>query len=236
MAQGLEKSGFETILLVENDKDCVATLRKNRPLWNVQDDDIKDIDFRSIKADLVTGGFPCQAFSHAGNRLGFDDTRGTLFYEFARAVREIKPKIFLAENVEAIIRNNDGRTIRTILDVLSSLGYSVEYKVLNALNYHVPQKRKRVMFVGTKKGTKFQFPKPSGDIVTLRHALHNVPKSAGEKFSERRKEMTVGWPGNTGTRPLGSLSGHGPTGPGGSGSGIGPGSGFGSGMGAGAGP
>ena len=82
--------------------------------------DIQKIDFKGMKADVVTGGFPCQAFSHAGNKLGFDDTRGTLFYEFARAVKEIKPKIFLAENVEAIIRNDNGRTLATILDVLSS--------------------------------------------------------------------------------------------------------------------
>ena len=98
MALGLEKAGFETKMLVEYDKDCVATLRKNRPKWNVIHDDIHEISFKGMKADVVTGGFPCQAFSHAGHKLGFEDTRGTLFYEFARAVKEIKPKIFLAEN------------------------------------------------------------------------------------------------------------------------------------------
>ncbi|MBT6647751.1 MAG: DNA (cytosine-5-)-methyltransferase, partial [Thaumarchaeota archaeon] len=95
MALGLEKAGFETKLLVEYDKDCVATLQNNRPKWNVSHDDIHNITFKGMKADVVTGGFPCQAFSHAGNKLGFEDTRGTLFYEFARAVKEIKPKIFL---------------------------------------------------------------------------------------------------------------------------------------------
>ena len=85
MALGLEKAGFETKLLVEYDKDCVATLQKNRPKWNVTHDDIHNIDFKGMKADVVTGGFPCQAFSHAGNKLGFEDTRGTLFYEFATA-------------------------------------------------------------------------------------------------------------------------------------------------------
>lgn len=189
MALGLEKAGFETVLLVENDKDCVATLKLNRPEWNVVADDIKNVDFRKMKADLVTGGFPCQAFSHAGNKLGFEDTRGTLFYEFARAVKEIKPKIFLAENVEAITRNNNGRTLRTIMDVLSSFGYNVQYRILNAVNYRVPQKRKRVIFIGTKKGIKYEFPKPKNEVVTLRDALHKVPKSDGEKFSERRKEM-----------------------------------------------
>jgi len=189
MALGLEKAGFDTKLLVEYDKDCVMTLRKNRPKWNVLYDDIQEVDFKGMKADLVTGGFPCQAFSHAGHKLGFEDTRGTLFYEFARAVKEIKPKIFMAENVEAITRNNGGKTLETILDVLSSFSYDVKHDILNAVNFRVPQKRKRVIFIGTKKGTKFEFPKPRKDVVTLREALRNVPKSLGEEFSERRKAM-----------------------------------------------
>ena len=117
MAIGLEKAGFETKMLVEIDKNCVETLKINRPKWNIVHEDIQKINFKGMKADVVTGGFPCQAFSHAGNKLGFDDTRGTLFYEFARAVKEIKPQIFLAENVEAIIRNDNGRTLDTILNV-----------------------------------------------------------------------------------------------------------------------
>ncbi len=189
MALGLERAGFETSLLVEYDKDCTATLRTNRPHWNVMHQDIQEISFRGLKADVVTGGFPCQAFSHAGNKMGFEDTRGTLFYEFARAVKEIRPRIFLAENVEAIIRNNDGKTLRTILGVLSSFGYDVQYKILNALNYGVPQKRKRVIFVGTKDGVKFEYPKSLQHIVTLRDALQDVPKSIGEKYSEKKKAM-----------------------------------------------
>ena len=164
MALGLEKAGFETTLLVDNDKNCVATLKKNRPKWNVVGEDIAKVNWKGVKADLVTGGFPCQAFSHAGNKLGLEDTRGTLFYEFARAVKEIRPKIFLAENVEAILRNQDGRTIRIIMEVLSSLGYDVRYEILNALNFGVAQKRKRVFFIGTKEGIKFQFPKPSSSL------------------------------------------------------------------------
>jgi len=189
MALGLEKAGFETILLVDNDKDCVATLRKNRPKWNVIHDDIQQVSFKGMNADVVTGGFPCQAFSHAGNKLGFEDTRGTLFYEFARAVKETRPRIFLAENVEAILRNQDGRTIRVIMEVLSSFGYDVRYKILNALNFGVAQKRKRVFFIGTKKGTKFQYPKPRSRIVTLGEALKDVPESIGEKYSEKKAKM-----------------------------------------------
>ncbi|MDA1061047.1 MAG: DNA cytosine methyltransferase [bacterium] len=189
MAIGLEKAGFETKLLVEIDKNCVSTLKKNRPKWNVVEGDIQKIDFKGMKADVVTGGFPCQAFSHAGNKLGFEDTRGTLFYEFARAVKEIRPKIFLAENVEAILRNQNGKTIETIMDVLSSFGYYVQYEILNALNYGVAQKRKRVIFIGTKKGIKFQYPKPSDKIVTLAESLKDVPKSIGEKYSDEKVKL-----------------------------------------------
>lgn len=189
MALGLEKAGFDSKMLVEYDKDCVNTLRENRPKWNIIHEDIHKINFKNEKADVVTGGFPCQAFSQAGHKLGFEDTRGTLFYEFARAVKEVKPKIFLAENVEAIIRNQDGRTIRIIMDVLSSLGYDVRYEILNAVNYNVPQKRKRVFFIGTKKGIKFQYPQPSKKILTLADALKDVPPSLGEKYSTEKASM-----------------------------------------------
>ena len=189
LALGLEKAHFDTKMLVEYDKDCVLTLRKNRPKWNVIHQDISTVSFEEVTADLITGGFPCQPFSHAGKKLGFDDVRGTLFYEFARAVKEIKPKIFLAENVEAIIRNNNGKTLQTILDILESLDYFVQYKVLNAVDYMVPQKRKRVIFVGTSKGLQFEFPKASKEVVTLQHALQNVPKSAGTAYSESRKKI-----------------------------------------------
>ena len=85
------------------------------------------------------------------NKLGFEDTRGTLFYEFARAVKEIKPKIFLAENVEAILRNQDGQTIKVIMDVLGSFGYDVRYEVLNAVNYGVAQKENVLFLLEQKK-------------------------------------------------------------------------------------
>ena len=189
MALGLENAGFRPVMLVENDKYCAETLRNNRPEWNVVHDDIRNVDFAGIEADLVTGGFPCQPFSHAGHKLGLEDTRGTLFYEFARAVKEIKPKMFMAENVEAITRNNGGKTLETILDVFGSLGYDVQYKVLNAVNYGVAQKRKRVIFIGTLKGVRFAYPKPSKTVMVLRDALQNVPESSGVKYSDRRREV-----------------------------------------------
>ena len=147
------------------------------------------MDFRRIKADIVTGGFPCQAFSHAGKRLGFEDTRGTLFYEFARAVKEIKPKLFLAENVAGLVSHDKGRTLSVILDVFRSLGYDVQYKILNAVDYSVPQKRQRIIIVGTKKGITFEYPKRQDKIITLRDALKDVPQSSGMKYSEKRRKV-----------------------------------------------
>lgn len=186
MALGFEKAGLEIKYLLENDSNCCNTLRKNRPNWNIMQEDIRNVDFKKYKVDIVSGGFPCQPFSHAGHKLGFEDTRGSLFYEFARALKEIKPKIFIAENVEAIIRNNDGKTFKTILEIFDSFGYKMHTDVLNAVNYLVPQKRKRVIFVGVKKGYDFSFPNPSKKSLTLRDALKNVKKSIGMKYSDSK--------------------------------------------------
>ena len=189
LALGISKAGFETVALVDNDRDCVATLRKNRPRWNVIGRDIADVDFRGMKADLVTGGFPCQPFSHAGHKLGFRDVRGTIFYEFARAIKQVRPRAFLAENVEAIPRNDGGRTLNTILDILKALGYNVEHRTLNAVNYRVPQKRKRVIFVGVRRGMSFEFPAPRSDVVTMGEALRGTPDSLGDAYSEWRRRI-----------------------------------------------
>jgi DNA (cytosine-5)-methyltransferase 1 len=191
LALGLELAGLDTAMLVEIDKDCVATLSKNRPSWNILHKDIHEIDFKGMKADVVTGGFPCQAFSHAGKRLGFDDVRGTLFFEFARCVKEVQPKIFVAENVAGLPSHDQGRTLKTMLDILSKDldGYNVQYKILNAWDYGVAQKRKRIFIVGTKAKYSFTFPRPLDMRPTLKDALHNVPPSLGAKFSPRRKEI-----------------------------------------------
>ena len=191
MALGLEKAGFEIKALVEIDKKAASTLRKNRPKWNVLDKDVREVNFKKFrgKIDLVSGGFPCQPFSHAGNKLGFDDVRGTVFYEFARAIKEIRPKMFVAENVDALIRNDDGKTLEIIIDILQSFNYSVHYRVLNALDYKTPQKRKRVIFVGLSKNMKFQYPKPHKNILTLRDALKKTPKSHGAGYSAEREKI-----------------------------------------------
>lgn len=203
LALGLEQAGIDHLMLNEIDKYAVATLKKNRPHWNIQHDDIQNIDFTSYKGkiDLLTGGFPCQAFSYAGKKLGFEDTRGTLFFEFARALKETDSPVFLAENVRGLLSHEKGKTLRTMLDVLNELGYHVfEPQVLKAIYYKVPQKRERLIIVGMKKEyvqkASYKYPEPYDKIYTLRDALkkgelykNDVPKSNGQKYPDRKKEI-----------------------------------------------
>ncbi|MEK9908795.1 MAG: DNA cytosine methyltransferase [Candidatus Thalassarchaeaceae archaeon] len=189
MALGFERAGLESVALVEIDKDACATLRKNRPGWNVLHQDVSEVDFSKFDVDVVSGGFPCQAFSYAGKGLGFEDTRGTLFFEFARAIKESKPKIFIGENVEGLKSHDDGRTLRTMVRVLTDLGYDLQMKVLNATDYSVAQKRKRVFLIGTLPGYHFVYPTPHEKKIVLRDALKDVPPSKGTKFSQKRYDV-----------------------------------------------
>jgi DNA (cytosine-5)-methyltransferase 1 len=121
--------------------------------------------------DVLFAGFPCQAFSIIGLRGGFDDTRGTLFFDVARIIKKKKPKAFILENVKQLQGHDKGRTLRTILSTLKDLGYSVSFKVLNALDYGLPQKRERIVIVGHRDSIMFTFPerienyKPLSDIL-----------------------------------------------------------------------
>ena len=113
-----------------------------------------DINWDSVENfDLLVGGFPCQAFSIAGKRKGFSDTRGTLFFEIARCLREKQPRLFLLENVKGLLSHDKGRTATTILATLDELGYDVQWQVLNSKNFGVPQNRERVFIVGHLRGT-----------------------------------------------------------------------------------
>jgi len=191
LALGLEKAGIDTIAFVEIDKFCCETLKKNRPHWNVINSDISKIDFTQYrhKVDIVSGGFPCQAFSYAGKKLGFNDTRGTLFHEFARCIKEADPLMFLAENVRGLVSHDGGRTFQTILSILGEMNYDIQYKILNAAYYGVGQKRERIVIIGAKKGVNYRYPEPEASMTTLRTALRNCPESEGQSYSKRKKEV-----------------------------------------------
>jgi len=120
--------------------------------------------------DLLVGGSPCQSFSMVGKRRGFDDTRGTLFYEFARVVKESEPKVFIYENVKGLINHDDGNTFETIKATFDELGYRYFYKVLNAKDYGIAQHRERIFVVGFRdKSINFKFP----EAITLEHTMQD---------------------------------------------------------------
>lgn len=125
--------------------------------------DVHDIRGKKFKGkiDLLVGGSPCQSFSMVGKRKGLNDTRGTLFYEFARIVKESQPKVFIYENVKGLVNHDKGNTFDTIKATFDELGYSYNYQVLNAKNYGIPQHRERIFVIGFKNETmEFEFPKP----------------------------------------------------------------------------
>ena len=140
-------------------KSYLANYKLDESNWF---NDIRDFDAKPYakKVDFVVGGAPCQAFSMVGKRLGFEDARGTLFYEFARVVKETSPKVFLFENVKGLLNHDNGRTWHVMHDIFEELGYQVYFRVLNSKDYGIPQNRERVYCLGFKKKTKFAFPAP----------------------------------------------------------------------------
>lgn len=201
LAIGMEKAGLNCVALNEIDKWACETLRKNRPNWNVLEGDVKEFNFSEYKdkVDIVTGGFPCQAFSYAGKKLGLSDARGTLFYEFARVVKEVNPPICIGENVKGLLSHEKGKTLEGMISILDEIGYNiVPVQVLKAINYNVPQKRERLILVGIRKDIEieYEYPKPNKNVYNLVDALKkgelydcDVPKSEGSKYPKSKIEV-----------------------------------------------
>jgi DNA (cytosine-5)-methyltransferase 1 len=142
-------SAFHCVWANDNDKYACQIYRKHFGEKELVEGDIRAVDAGSIPDfELLTAGFPCQSFSLAGKRRGFEDTRGTLFYEIARIARVKRPRLLLLENVKGLLSNDEGRTFATILETLDELGYDVEWQVLNSKYFGVPQNRERVFIVG----------------------------------------------------------------------------------------
>ncbi len=156
---GFEHVGGKCVFSSEFDEDACKTYEANfgeHPAGDITKIDAKDIpDF-----DILLGGFPCQAFSIAGLQKGFADTRGTLFFEIERILKEKRPRAFMLENVRNLTAHDGGNTFRVIREHLDALGYTVYAKVLNALDYGVPQKRERIIIVGFRDFALFSFPDP----------------------------------------------------------------------------
>lgn len=202
LALGVEKAGFNTLGLIEFDKDAADTLKKNRPNWNVINDDIANIScldlekYFSIKKgelDLLSGGAPCQAFSYAGKRMGLEDARGTLFYHYALFLEKLQPKMFLFENVRGLLTHDHGKTYATMLDIFTRAGYTIDKQVLNAWNYGVPQKRERLITIGIRNDlvgkTEYRFPKAHSYKPVLRDVLLDCPDGPGVPYGEKKRKI-----------------------------------------------
>ena len=202
LAIGISCAGFETIALIEIDKDAADTLKLNRPDWRVINDDIANISplnlekYFSISCgelDLISGGAPCQSFSYAGKRRGLEDARGTLFYHYAIFLKKLQPKIFLFENVRGLLTHNCGKTYQTMIDVFTECGYYVQKKILNAWDYGNAQKRERLITLGVRKDLadkiQLNFPTPHKYKPVLRDVLKDVPQSIGAEYSAYKKSL-----------------------------------------------
>ena len=204
LALGMHLAGFRHVLLNEMDAMACQTLRRNHPEWNVLEGDIHNVDFTPLrdKVDFLSGGFPCQAFSYAGKKGGLNDTRGTLFFELARAVKEIRPKVFMGENVKGLLSHDGGKTLEIIRNAIAELGYTlVEPRVLKAIMYQVPQKRERLILIAIRndiyeQGFRFKWPDPYRRVMTLRDAFfggtlfdEDVPKSEGQLYPAKKARV-----------------------------------------------
>lgn len=178
----------ECVLSSDIDQDCQKAYAAN--FGDTPAGDIHAIDASAIPDhDILLAGFPCQPFSIIGHRKGFEDARGTLFFEIARILEAKKPHAFVLENVKLLAGHNGGKTLARILEVLRGLGYQVDKKIFNALDFGLPQKRERIFIVGFRKPCDFEWPKGGVPMKPLREVLEKrVPKEyfASEYIRKRR--------------------------------------------------
>jgi modification methylase ngoBI len=169
---GFERHGCTNVFSSEWDRYAQKMYEANfgeKPFGDINDINPSDIPDH----DILLAGFPCQPFSIAGKGLGFEDTRGTLFFNIAEILKTKQPKAFLLENVKRLTTHDSGRTFRIILETLKQLGYTVYFKVLNALDFGLPQKRERIYIVGFSDNIPFCFPEPINTYRSLSELLEN---------------------------------------------------------------
>ena len=180
----------------EIDKYAIQIYKKHFPehkeygdVTKIQWNDVEDFEF-------LVGGFPCQAFSIAGKRQGFEDTRGTMFFEIAKCLKQKQPRLLLLENVKGLLSHDKGRTFGVILNTLDELGYDLQWQVLNSKNFGVPQNRERVFIVGHLRGTSRPEIFPIGQISTTPIKSSNVESISGT-LSTKNQSGQAQWDGST---------------------------------------
>lgn len=170
---GMEREGFKCVASCENDEHACIMYKKNfheNPYCDAKQLDPNDLpDF-----DILCAGFPCQSFSSAGRQKGFDDTRGTLFFDICRVLKVKQPNSFILENVKNLIHHDKGRTFKIMKRTLTELGYTISFKILNAKDFGVPQNRERIIIIGNKDGKIFDFNKlQTNSVSSMKPFLDN---------------------------------------------------------------
>lgn len=193
LSSGFIKAGWQPLLLNDVNKDCCETLKQNHPEVNVQCCTMEKLDLDPFvqKVDLLMGGVPCQSFSQAGQRKGLQDKRGQLIFTFIDMIQKLQPQCFLIENVKGLVSHDQGKTLKCILQQLKQIEtYQVVYKVLNAFDYDVPQKRERLFILGFPiRDKEYQFPEKSSRTHVLKDVLVDVPPSPCASYSDMKKEL-----------------------------------------------
>ena len=194
MSSGFINAGFLPLLLNDKDKTCCNTLQKNYPNIQVICEDMSKIDLSQYKnrTDVLVAGLPCQSFSTAGKRGGLESFPGNLVYEFIRLVKEVKPRVFLLENVKGLLSIQKGQIFQMLIELLKvNDKYNVYHKLLNALHYGVPQKRERIFFVGVRNDIPglYEFPLPLNRTTPLRDVLLGCPPSPGYEYPQWKREI-----------------------------------------------
>lgn len=191
MARGLEMSGIKTEMAVESNKDACDTLVSNTD-WRVINKKIQDVDFTEVYADIVSAGIPCQSYSYAGNRKGLNDERGGVFYDLLDVIKKVSPRLVLIENVKGLKTQDNGKALKTILAELKNIGYGNQFvKVLNTVDYGIPQKRERLIIIASTFCEKltFKFPEKVDKIATLRDVIYPTMSGAGYDYPLKKKEI-----------------------------------------------
>ncbi|SEQ47065.1 DNA (cytosine-5)-methyltransferase 1 [Virgibacillus subterraneus] len=187
----LKEFGAKCVFSSEWDKHAQKTYNENYGI--MPEGDITKIEAEEIpRHDIICAGFPCQAFSISGNQRGFEDARGTLFFDVARIAKHHKPKVIFMENVRNFENHDDGNTLKTVIGALDDIGYDVWYKVLNASHYGLPQNRERIYLIAIKKDLnvkKFDFPNPTYKQICLRDIT--LPDGETEKYTINRNDIRV---------------------------------------------
>lgn len=183
---GFENAGFDIIWANDNNKKVEETYRYNHKNTELIIKSLVDIKSEEIpECDIIIGGPPCQSWSLAGAMKGKEDSRGQLFYEYVRVIKDKRPMAFVAENVKGIVSKAHIESFNEIVDMFKKAGYTVTYKLVNAKNYGVPQDRERVFIVGVRNDLKvsYEFPEPTNNesnYVTLENAIGDLRDNPGE--------------------------------------------------------